>query len=199
MPTSTEWNDLLEMAKEGNPEAQNILCEKLRVRLSPILQCRLREWQSDDCEDIMQETLATFVEKIGNINSNPHMYACGILRNKIGDAIRERHKAVKIPIKDQEEKNPDHQDRSEGQVLSTGESESDFIEKLDRKIAVEDILQAVTELSDFCRTLFLAIFEGRSLKDVWLLHKKLEPNLKRTTFDKRTFECRKRIRRLVGC
>lgn len=198
MNTQNDWNALLRDAQKGDLEARNELCEKLRVRLRPVLKYRLLGLSTEDHQDIMQDTLVVFIEKMGNIKSNPHRYAFKILKNKIGNALQDRQKAIKIPIREDKEKRQGHAKRLDEEILTTGETEDDILDHLDRKIAVENILSAITKLSDFCRIFILAILEGRSVKDVWKLFRATEPNLQRSTFDKRTFDCRKKVRELAA-
>ena len=119
------------------PLVQDQLLEKLKVRLQPVLKCRLQGWSLEDRQDIMQDTLTVFLEKMGSINSNPHMYTFKILKNKIGNALQTRQKRVDIPIVVDEDKNPEKHGIAPGKVLSTGETENDVLNKLNRKIAIE--------------------------------------------------------------
>lgn len=197
MNAQNDWNILLRDAQKGNLEAQNLLCEKLRVRLRPVLKCRLQGWSVEDRQDIMQDTLTVFLERLESIDSNPHMYTFKILRNKIGNALQSRQKTIEVPIRTDEEKNPEEEKAAVGKTLSTGETENDILDKLDRKIAIEDILRAIAKLSDFCRIFIMGMLEGKSIEDVWKHFQVIEPGLQRNTFDKRTFDCRRRVRKLA--
>ena len=79
-----DWNALLMGAKNGDSQKKNQLFSNLSVTLRPFLQYRLRGWSVEDREDILQETLITIDRKLEAVESNPHKYAIGVLRNKIG-------------------------------------------------------------------------------------------------------------------
>ena len=196
MSAQNDWNLLLWKAQKGDLEAQNLLCEKLKVRLHPVLKCRLQGWSAEDRQDIMQDTLIIFLEKMGSIDSNPHMYTFKILKNKIGNALQSRQKAIEISLQTDGDKNPE-KEKAAGRILSTGETEDDVLDKLDRKIAIENILRAIVGLSDFCRIFIMGMIEGKSIEELWKLFQATEPGLQRNTFDKRTFDCRKRVRKLA--
>ncbi len=77
---NAEWNSLLEKARAGDRTAQESLCEKIRVRLWPVLQYRLCGWPPQILEDIIQDTLVIFIEKLSIIESNPQKYVLSVLR-----------------------------------------------------------------------------------------------------------------------
>ena len=198
MNDSHEWDRLLQNAKTGDRDAQNRLCERLKVRLSSVVKYRLQGWSSEEREDILQDTLLVFMEKMPQVNSQPQHYALAILKNKIGNALQHRRIATHLPLRDSNGSDTEQQKCLAAEILSTGETESEFLDKLDKKLALEHILGALTELSDFCRVFFIGMIEGQSLRDVWQLSKACEPNLRRSAFDKRTFDCRRRLRELLA-
>lgn len=195
--TTVAWDDLLRKSKTGDSSAENTLFCELEVRLRPVLQYRLWGRSHADLDDIIQETLMTFKEKINQIESNPHQYAYTILRNKIGDALRDAKRHINILLQSDESENGRRRAHLAEREIHQSEIGTDFSTELERTDMVERLRDAILKLSDFCQTFFLAMLEGKSVQDVWKLFNKLEPNLQRSTFDKRIFDCRRKLKDLV--
>ncbi len=191
-PNDLNWNDLLLRAKAGNDRAMDELFLALTVRLTPIVQSRLRGWPTAAHEDILQNTLLVVAEKIADVKENPHHFALVILRNKIGDALRQRAGNRMETL--QEEPSRDD-DRSKWHRLES--QNPDPHEEIDRKGLTEKILQVIPKLSAFCQSFFLAALNGRDIGEIWEMALGTEPELKRATFDKRIFDCRKRLKQEV--
>ena len=73
-----------------------------------------------------------------------------------------------------------------------------FETKIETSELVQRIRQAIHKLSPICQALFLAMLEGRNINEVWELAVATDSRLTRSTFDKRLFDCRKRLRAIVG-
>jgi len=188
----------LEKAKSGDRDALEALCEKIRVRLRPVIQYRLCGRPQEDLEDILQDTLVIFVEKWAVIHSNPLQFALSILRNKIGDALRaqsgtrdtslyrdgSRHAAREMSLGEHDP-----------EIADAGSSFFDDISAADLR---PHIVQAIKKLTKFCQVYFLAVLEDRELGEVWQFAKAFEPSLTRCTFDQRTRRCREKLRQLVS-
>lgn len=190
-----DWDGLLRRAQEGDGDSRNDLCERIKVRLGLILQYRLWGWSPEEHEDILQDTLVVFLQKLDQIKSNPQHYALAILRNKIGDALRTQKRGMGVDS--YEDYPPAAQVSVEAPTGNTAPTGSDFRDELEAKELKDQIRGAIKNLSLFCQTLFLAILEDRTIGDVWQLSQKAEPNLQRATFDKRVFDCRRRLRKLM--
>ena len=178
------WNQLLKSAQEGDTNALNDLCKKIRERLEPILQYRLMGLSIIiESDDILQETLKTFYEKINCIEDNPQHYAHEILRNKIGDAIRYYRKKGELtdPI-------------AEHKSISTKDQ---FHQKSDILIQMDFFIKMIKRLFPFCQLFFTGILEEKSVKEIWEICKKTEPRLTRSAFDKRIFNCRRQLKKLT--
>ena len=190
-----DWDGLLKRAQAGDAGSQNDLCGKIKVRLGPILQYRLWGWPPEEYEDILQDTLVVFLQKLDQIDSNPHRYALEILRYKIGDALRTHKRGIaqgsyeghapveEVPVKEM--------------AGNTAQARGDFTGELEAKDLADYIREVIKKLSLFCQTFFLAILEDRTIGEVWQLSQEVEPNLHRSAFDKRIFDCRRRLRKLI--
>lgn len=190
-----DWDGLLKRAQDGDEESRNNLCGKIKVRLGPILQYRLWGWSPEELEDILQDTLIVFLQKLDQIESNPHFYALEILRHKIGDALRIHKRGITqgsyegyVPI----EEVP-----VEALPGNTAEAGGGFTHELEAKDLADYIRKVIKKLSLFCQTFFLTILEDQTIGEVWQLSQEMEPNLHRSTFDKRVFDCRRKLRQLV--
>jgi len=190
-----DWDGLLKRARQGDVMSQNDLCEKIKVRLGPILQYRLWGWPAEEHEDILQDTLIVFLQKLDQIKSNPHHYALEVLRHKIGDALRTHKRG--IAQGSYEEHVPIEEVSGEETGGNIAQAGGNFTDELETKDLADYIRKVIKKLSLFCQTFFLAILEDRTIGDVWQLSREVEPNLHRSTFDKRVFDCRRRLRKLV--
>lgn len=188
----TDWNGLLASSRAGDSAARDRLCREIAVRLRLVLQCRLRGWAQEDLDDLLQNTLMVFIEKLAEIESNPHHFAYGILRNKIGDELRRRKRRMESP------KEAPSAEEARGVMESAvaGWSAS-FAANLESKDLVQHISWAIRRMSLFCRTFFLGILEEKTVLELWGVFQALEPNLQRGTFDKRVYDCRRKLRELL--
>jgi DNA-directed RNA polymerase specialized sigma24 family protein len=191
-------NELLARAQNDEADATNELCRILLVRLRPILQSRLWGWPAADLEDILQNTLLVFVEKLKQVSDNPQYVALAILRNKIGDALRNARKTPDVRLSATDATDTDGSDQTEDWSITLTDPESDFAERIGSRQALERLRAAIFRLPNFCRTFFTAMLENRTIMEVWELFQECEPGLKRSAFDKRIFDCRQRLRRMIG-
>ncbi|HEX7344510.1 MAG TPA: sigma factor [bacterium] len=192
-----DWEALLKRAQRDDVSAVTELLSNLAVTLRPIVQYRLRGWSRQDHDDILQETLITFARKLKQIESTPQHYAAGILRNKIGDALRSRERRSEISRSDEAaEASPVW--RHEVEIaLRQQNPEEDLLGQIDNDELIERIRRAVSKLSLFCQAFFVGILEGQNMADLWELFKAAEPNLERNAFRKRIFACRLKLKALL--
>lgn len=192
-----DWEALLKRAQGDEASAVTELLSNLSVTLRPIVQYRLRGWSNQDHDDILQETLITCARKLKQIESAPQQYAAGILRNKIGDALRSRERRSEITwTDDAAEASPVW--RHEVEIaLRQQNPEGDLLGQIDNDELIERIRRAVSKLSLFCQAFFVGILEGQSSADLWELFKTAEPNLERNAFRKRIFACRLKLKALL--
>lgn len=134
---------------------------------------------------------------MGLVESNPHKYAFAILRNKIGDAQRSHQKRRENPLQVDQRHDSSLEVPLNKLVINPTGAEDDALAELERKDLTDHVREAIKKLPLFCRTFFLAILEGRSIKELWRLSKELEPGLRRSAFDKRIFDCRRKLKELM--
>jgi RNA polymerase sigma factor (sigma-70 family) len=197
MPGRTVWNNLLKETQNGDLNAREELFRKLEVRLRPFAQFRLQGWSVQDIDDIVQDALTVFTEKVNDIKSNPHDYAIIILRNKIGDALGERRRRKNISIQSGEEKESDRSGSINEQTFIVDGRGNDPAARLEDRDMVDHIYNTIKNLPDFCRTIFLGLLEGKTVQEFWQFFKGLEPDLKRSAFDKRIYDCRRKLKDLI--
>ena len=194
-----DWNDLFRRAQNNDEAATRELFKALQVRLSPLLQHILRGRPLQDQEDILQETLFVTFKKLKQIHTDPLAYAHQTLRYKIGDYLRDPHQFRTIAL--------EHDDRDDfvNKVLIQAQNQPpvsgtdpDFVTTVEKQDLLERIKFAIMELSGFCQAFFAGILENRSIQEIWGLLRKLEPDLKRSAFDKRIFDCRKRLKIIMS-
>jgi len=191
------WETLLKQAQNDVVSAITELFAKLAVTLRPIVQYRLRGWSNQDHDDILQETLITFAKKLKEIESGPQHYAAGILRNKIGDALRSRERRSEISWSDHPvETSPAWRLEVEA-ALQQKNPEGDLLGQIDNEELIGSIRSAIGKLSLFCQAFYVGILEGQSMVDLWDLFKTVEPALERSAFRKRIFTCRLKLKALL--
>jgi len=190
------FNELLHRTKNGDKEAQNDLFEELTVTLRPFLECRLRGYDREDKEDVLQETLITFGQKLDRIRDNPHKYAIKILRNKIGHVLRRRAHQFQISL-DSDNPIPSVSKKAIERSLSIHRSSDDLLDELTRKEELNSLQNAIAALPDFCRNLFIRILKGYEREELWNQYKSTHPEMNRGAFRKRIYDCRKRLVELL--
>jgi RNA polymerase sigma factor (sigma-70 family) len=191
------WDDLLRAAQSGDAEAVNSLLSRLAVTLRTILQYRLRGWSREDREDLLQETLITFSQKLPGLKSNPHYYAAAILRNKIGDALRSRRGFRQVSLDAISDRHPPELQKEIYNLLEAQTADPDVQKQMEFQENHTLIQNALKRLSIFCQTFFLGVLEQRSAEELWRLFLQAEPGLKRGAFRKRIFDCRMRLKEIL--
>jgi len=196
LENGTDFNELLRASRSGDPAARERLFGHLQVRLRAILKYRLRGWPVEELEDILQDALLVVSEKLDQVESNPHYFALDVLRKKIGGSLSRRRRRVNLSIDPTggEERDESRADASPA-ALPSIEMDLTALESSDTAQAIQ---KAIRQLSPLCQALFTALLESRSVAETWELFSLTETGLRRSTFDKRLFDCRRKLRRLLA-
>ena len=83
------------------------------------------------------------------------------------------------------------------ETISNDDERRDFTQEIENKELNDKIRIAIKKMSTFCKTFFLAVLEDQPISEIWDCFQQAEPDLSRSTFDKRIFDCRKRLRFLL--
>jgi DNA-directed RNA polymerase specialized sigma24 family protein len=194
---SINWTDLLKAARANEKVAREELFKALEVRLRPVVQYRLRGWSDQDHREILQDTLAVVFMKLNEIDDNPDHFALSVLRNKIGDALRTKSRHTHLSISSTGAAESEESQRSD--VISDLPCpDSDFTKRLEKNDLIRAIRSVIHKLPVLCQSLFTGMLEHRSIIEIWELHSRIDPALSRSTFDKRIFDCRKKLRNLMA-
>jgi DNA-directed RNA polymerase specialized sigma24 family protein len=194
---NTNWTALLKLARASDPVAREELFKALEVRLRPVVQYRLRGWSDQAHREILQATLAVVFMKLNEIDDNPDHFALSVLRNKIGDALRSKSRHAYLSISPTGAAETEESQRSD--VISDLPSpDSDFTKRLEKNDLIRAIRSVIHKLPVLCQSLFTGMLEHRSIIEIWELHSSIDPTLSRSTFDKRIFDCRKKLRTLMA-
>lgn len=193
-PSDTDYNALLHRSKNGDAAAREQLFSVLQVRLWTILKYRLRRWPEDELKDIMQNTLLVVADKLPQIESNPDLFALDVLRNKIGNSLSRAHRRVDVSL----DATDSRDDSDEHDTVTALPNDSDPADDAAHADLVDTIRGAIKKLSPLCQALFVALLENQSVADTWELLQRLQPALRRSAFDKRLFDCRKKLRSLIA-
>jgi DNA-directed RNA polymerase specialized sigma24 family protein len=182
-------------AKTGDSASLGRLCEAAKVRLLLVVKYRLRGWSNSDMEDLVQDTLATFCEKIQLVDRTPMAFALWILRQKIGNELQKAHRTRERSFSEATENS---RREADDRVFDPADPDDDPAVLLDRKENLERMRRAIGLLSEFCQTVFAGLLEGRRIQEIWERYREIEPGLQRSAFDKRTHACRRKLVALVG-
>lgn len=186
---------LLDLAKRGDAASLGRLREEARVRLSLVVKYRLRGWSDADRQDLVQDALVTFCEKINSLDRTPMAFALWILRQKIGNEFQ---KVRRLRERSFSEIAADSNRSGDTSVLDPADPSDDPAAELDRKETLIRVHGAINKLDDFCRTVFIGLLEGLRIQEIWDRYRVLEPGLQRSAFDKRTHGCRRKLFALIG-
>lgn len=197
LKSGPDFNALLRASKSGDTGARERLFRHLQVRLRPILKYRLWGWPVEELEDILQDALLVVAEKLDQVESNPHYFALDVLRKKIGGSISRHHRRVHLSI---DPTGTDEERGERGAAASPAALPSHEIDvaALESADTAEAIRKAIGRLSPLCQALFTALLENRSVAETWELFGGTEKGLRRSTFDKRLFDCRRKLRQLLA-
>ncbi len=189
---------LLQEAKGSSEPALNELCRIVMVRLRPIVEYRLRGWPKEDQQDLLQNTIMTFCDKLPIIQDNPIAVALGILRNKIGNELQSIRRKNTVAL-EADESEDESREKSVGLGrVSLDRQEEDIHDAMDRRARAQKIVQAIAQLQEFCRTVLIGLLQGYAISEIWERMQRSEPDLRRGTFDKRIFDCKKKLKTVLG-
>jgi DNA-directed RNA polymerase specialized sigma24 family protein len=185
----------LAQAKGGDAASLDLLCTEARVRLLLVVKYRLGRWSEADREDLVQDALVTFCDKIQEVDRTPMAFALWILRQKIGNefqkAYRNRERSFSEtfgnPRRDEDER-----------ISEPPDPGDDLTVEYDRRETTERLRAAIGGLSDFCRAIFAGLLEGLRMQDLYARYQQIEPGLQRSAFDKRTHACRRKLFARLG-
>jgi hypothetical protein len=197
LESQIDYNGLLDGCKRGDPVARELLFEQLRVRLRPILKYRLRGWPTEELEDILQDSLTVVFEKLDQVESNPDRFALEVLRKKIGNSLMRHRRVTEVSM----DSSDDRDDRDENKAAANRvalQDQDDNIAVLESEDIASAIRRAIRHLSPLCQLMLTALLENLSVAETWELMRTAQGNLQRSTFDKRLFDCRKRLRQLLA-
>lgn len=196
MANPPDYTTLLHQANQGDPAARERLFTLLEVRLRTILKYRLQGWPPEELEDVLQDTLLVVSEKLPQLESNPDYFALNVLHHKIGSRIIRRRRRTFLSLNPTGTPEPAGAEGESGSLV-LADPESDFTIAQDSDAALT-IRRAIGRLSPLCQALFTALLENLSVAETWEYFSRSEAMLQRSTFDKRLFDCRRKLRQLVA-
>lgn len=192
---SFDWNGTLAEAQQGSVRARDQLFSALLENCRRILHYRMRGASDSDKNDVLQTTMLTVTEKFDSIRDNPQYFALSVLQNKLHHyyrSIKVKHSRFADSPQSSLERGEEFFDKNEPAA------EVDLLAQAEAGDLHKRIQVALRQLSPFCRELFLALLQGWNVDDAWARCFEYEPKLSRGTFNKRVFDCRRRLRALTG-
>jgi DNA-directed RNA polymerase specialized sigma24 family protein len=183
-----ETQSLYERARQGDEIALNEYCGILRAGLIQIASARLRGWARHSIEDIVQETLTTFIQKMDQVTSSPTAFARGILYKKIGNELRQH---------EQQKMNVDI-DSPTAIAPSDADHQETVLHHIEKHDIIDKCTNAIRNMPNPCRIMLIAMLFGFSVGELWTKMQRLEPQLNRSAFDRRLYRCRRRLLSLIG-
>lgn len=192
-PAEGSLERLLVSARQADAAAQSALFRELSARLRPVIAYRLRTYRQEDRDDLLQDTLATFFEKIEAVQDHPERFALQILRNKIGNILQSPWQGKVDSIVSDDAEPVAGQGITEARI-SMREEVPDIHDTIDHARRVAQITAAIRKLGTFCRLILTGLLEGLAVAELWEQIQQVEPTLARGAFDKRIFDCKKKLR-----
>lgn len=193
----TDWNLLLNNAKAGVDADRNRLFELLRERLLTVALFRLRGASKEDIDDIVQNSLVVVVAKLDGIDDNPHYFALDVLYKKIGGVIREKKRRQMISLNPTGAKDEQNHELS-AELQLPSDSYEEMLDHMHESEIADKLKRSISKLSPLCQAIFLALLQFKTVADVWAIYQEREPKLSRNAFDKRLFDCRRKLRDLTS-
>ena len=178
---------MLARAKAEDAEARAVLFRELSVRLRLIVEYRLYSHPKDHYDDIVQDALLVVADKLAQIESEPHLYALAVLRNKTLHYLRNRGSGRTTAL-------PDSPDSGHAPGTPHADDIHEFVFARD---LLDRIKRAAAQLTPICREILAQILQGEPPARIWERQTRSDSSLKRGTFDKRVFDCRRRLRALI--
>jgi DNA-directed RNA polymerase specialized sigma24 family protein len=156
-------------------------------------------WSAEDREDVIQSTLTVFLEKIHEVRDNPGAFVVQVLSYQIGNELRRKRVHTGFSL-DQDSRMNDSASNSSRLPEHSAELTSDAnadrgVEKREEMLLVA---RAIDNLKPFCRAVFKAMIEDFTVGEIWDSVRQTESGLTRSAFDKRVFECRRKLKQMVG-
>ncbi len=195
---NSEYFELVSRAKMGDLDAMNTLSVALTERLRVVVKHRVWAWPAEEQADLVQTSLSIFLGKLHEIRGSPAAFAIQILANQIGNELQRKRRRTGLAIIN----DPGQSTPLESGLMSLSNSaELASADNADRGLESREqlqlIIRTIDQLKPFCRVVFKGMIEDRSIGDIWEAVLKAEPALSRSAFDKRIYECRKRLRDLI--
>lgn len=194
--TGIDWPRLLADARSSDSAARDALFNALEVRLKPVVQYSLRGWSDQSHREILATTMVVVLEKLDEIQDNPQFYALTVLRNKIGDALR-TEKLNNSRFVTGSSRIDSGEEHGSDPIADLPDQSENFVARLEKTDLLRAISDSIKDMPVKCRTIFLGLLEHRTIQEIWSHQNSIEPALKRSAFDKRVFDCRKKLRGLL--
>ncbi len=134
-------------------------------------------------------------DKLEHIESNPDLFALDVLRKKIGNRLSSRQRKSLVSL---ESSDGERESETETANWLTAHAPDEEIARVESADMAEVIRKAIRRLSPLCQLLFAALLENLSVAETWETMHAAQGNLQRSAFDKRLFDCRRKLRQLLA-
>ncbi|MCB9367156.1 MAG: hypothetical protein H6508_08260 [Calditrichaeota bacterium] len=177
-------DEVFTLARDGDASALDEYCKRVRPGLIQIASFQIYDITREEAEDLAHETLAVFVQKYQEVTTSSTAYLRSILYNNMKNFLRGQIKS------------------RQREVTSNGGTYTHNVRSSEHEVEKRELLeraeQTISGMSEPCKTLLIGLIEGYKVKELWERMLELEPNLRRSTFDRRLYVCRRRLWELLG-
>ncbi len=186
---SEHMDMLFGRAREGDSPCLDEYCRMIREGLIQIATFRLPGWSRQAIEDIVQDVLVVFVQRIDEITGSPTAFVRGVLYNKIGNELQRLGAQGKpLAIAD-----------PESSVIEYALTQRpQFVQDTENRDTVAKCVAVVRGMEEPCRALLLGLLEGSSVAELWAETQRTNAEISRAAFDRRLYVCRRRLLSLMG-
>jgi len=186
---------LLGYVKKGDMKALEDLVVLLDVRLKDDPQFSRQRWGSEIDHDLLQDARMVFTMKVEeSVQDNPYLYFRRIILNKIQDkiALRRRDQARRV------QPGKLYDSESDQGPLETYDIPFDagIERKVENRDFIDRILRAVRQLSDFCQSFFIAMYQGYNETE-WRKRTRTNRKMTEAALNTRIHRCRHSLRKIL--
>ncbi|HEY3296111.1 MAG TPA: hypothetical protein VGL38_11800 [bacterium] len=177
-----DLESLFGRAQQGDIHCLNAFCGAIRGGLIAIATYRLPGKSRELVEDIVQDTLAIFSQKVAEVNTSPTAYVRGILYRRIGNELQRLSGSTSVTL------DGDH---------PAAATPAHFVRQVEDRDTIQTCATAIRRMGEPCRSLLVGILRGLSVGEIWATFREGHPEMKRSAFDHRLYLCRRHLLKLM--
>jgi DNA-directed RNA polymerase specialized sigma24 family protein len=179
-------DDLFRRAQTGDAAALEAYCQAVRGGLILVVKFNYPDFSQETRDDIVQDSLTTFVEKIREINESPQGFLLKILYYNLGSELRRR--------------GVDRKRLDNGDIHTLQKPVSPkFEDDIERHDLIAACIRTIDHMREPERTLLRKTFGGENRSMIYEWYRQFDPYANYEAFRKRLYRARQELwKRLEG-